>query len=345
MIVLFFLIGALALLVTVLLFGFVGCNWAFGLEETTAYQGDYPTVIKDTSGLIAYWRLGEPVSTPIPSSGGMAKSEVGGFHGDYFALNPVLTPDYTRHSPSTPGTITLGASGLLSLFPNNSSIYVDGGFVQVPFAPQLNPSPFSFEAWVSPAPLIDVNFYYCLVESTGPHGAQGLGKKKTGWGLYLGPSDPNNPTGSPLWQVWMGDGTQFKQVAIAKPDFPKDSQGQVISLFQLTYLVLTFDGSQKLQLFLYVPDNGQDLSFAQLQALTIPSSIAFQPNDNSTAGKGDFFIGAGSNLSFGGIPSQRLYPFKGNIQEAALYEIDLSAPDNAGIQSTLASHETSGGGM
>ena len=49
MTVLYFLIGALAVLLSLLLCGFVGCNWVFGLEETSLIppmEGNYPDVVK-----------------------------------------------------------------------------------------------------------------------------------------------------------------------------------------------------------------------------------------------------------------------------------------------------------
>jgi hypothetical protein len=339
-----FLIGALALLVTLLLFGFVGCDLVFGLDPPDPCEGDYHEVVKATTDLVAYWRLGEPAATPVPSSGGAAKDEVGGFHGDYFKLNPVPNPDNLRHSPATTGSIILGITpGLLELEPQDAfpCVQTDGGYVQVPFDDQLNPPQFTLEAWVSPDPFLDPRFFYCLVESTGP-AVPGLLGKKTGWGLFLGPSEINNPNpaGPLFWQVWMGDGNQFKRVAIAKPDFPTPG----FSHLRLTYLVLTFDGIANLQLFLYFPNTEQELTFEALQALTPPSSIIFHRNDASTAGQGDFFIGTGSNLTILGAP-QRLYPFKGKIQEVALYKRDLSAPNNAGIQSTLRCHETAGGNL
>jgi hypothetical protein len=345
MIGLYFSVGALVLLVTVLLFGFVGCSFHGGVASPGQ---DYPTTVRGTTDLVAYWRLGEPDTTPVPSSGGAAKDGsmgegVGNFPGDYFKLDPVATPDDLRHSPAHPGAIILGDTpGLLELTPQDefACIFTDGGYVQVPWHEELNPSQFTFEAWVSPNLTLDPKYFYCLVESTGP---QGLGPKKTGWGLYLGPSDLANPdpAGPLFWQVWMGDGNQLNRVAIAKPDFPKPGFSQL----RLTYLALTFNGVENLQLFLYFPDTGQNLSLEQLQALGTPSSpIIFHRNDPSPDGQGDFFIGTGSNLTLNPA-SQRLYPFKGKIQEVALYKSDLSAPNNAGVQSTLAGHEMSGGNL
>jgi hypothetical protein len=75
-------------------------------------------------------------------------------------------------------------------------------------------------------------------------------------------------------------------------------------------------------------------------------NFTFQPNDVSPNGQGEFLIGAGSNLyPVLGAPPQRLYPFKGKIQEVALYKRDLSAPNNTGVQTTLRQHEMAGGNL
>lgn len=347
----YLLLGALALIVTVLLFGFVGCYAELELSDVS---GDYANAVEATSDLVAYWRLGEPNTTPVPSSGGATKDEIkdqdGNFHhGDYRLLFPVSSPNDQLHSPATLGQIQLGViPGLLEvpgsgLHPQSEipCIDTDGGYVQVPWAEELNPTQFTFEAWVSPDPLLDPKYFYCLVESMGP---QGLGQKRTGWGLYLGPSDINNPdpAGPLFWQVWMGDGNQLNRVAIGKPDFPSPGFNQL----RLTYLALTFNGIQKLQLWMYFPDTGQNLSLDQLQALQAPSSpIIFHRNDATANGQGDFFIGSGSNLTFIPFSTDRLYPFKGKIQEVAFYRQDLSEPNNSGVQTTLAGHEMSGGNL
>ncbi len=334
MMVTFFLLGALALLVAVLLFGFVGCGlYLIG----TGPSPDYPTAVLTTGNLVAYWHLGEPASTPVPSSGGAAQSQVGGYNGDYEKLSPVSTPNAAWYSDRTPGKIFLGKTpGLLQLSSASPCIQVDGGYVQVPFDDHLNPAQFTFEAWVW-LPIITGEYYRCLVESTGP---QGLGQKLTGWGLYLGPKDlPPNPSNliDPYWQVWMGDGTQFSRVAVAKDP---------ANVNQLTYLALTFNG-KRLSLFLYYPDTQQQLDIPTLLALNA-NVTTFKRNDTSMAGGGDFFIGTGSNLFPGaGSSPHRLYPFKGKIQEVALYNKDLSGgpPDFPGVFSTLSSHEMSGGNL
>jgi hypothetical protein len=310
----YLLLAPLALLVVLPLFGFVGCG-SFGAadgeiggpnsgEGPPGSNRDYPTTIKNTPGLVAYWRLGEPSSTPVPSSGGAAKSEVGGFDGDYFKLTPAAA-DVPHHSPSTAGTISLGVTpGLLELLPSGPCIDVDGGYVHIPADDALNPPVFTVECWIDftlsgyPAGNLN-NSYYCLVESTGPK--NGLDPRSTGFGLYLGPKDANTP--GYYWQVWMGDGTQFKQVAVADKqadlvDLPCCDPAKTGTYLRLTYLVLTFDGNN-VQLFLYRPDIGQQLSVPCVQTLT-GTLTTFKPNTVANGG-GDFFIGTGSNL-FPGIP-------------------------------------------
>lgn len=372
MIVLYFLIGALALLVALLLCGFVGCK-PFGTSPapdpeppsaqtpptptppappTPPDHGAYGNWITRTENLVAYWRLGEPTGTtvlkasdPIPAGAvktakttpGPWWTDTSKYDGYHFKLNPVNTPDFARHSPKTAGDVIPGVTpGLLDVAPQNNyaCLQLDGGFVQVPWDNALNPQAFTLEAWVSPdSTMFDTGpgaqqFYFCLVESTGP---TGLGQKKTGWGLYLGPANINTHLGPLCWQVWMGTGSEYKQVAVANP-------GR--SPLTRTYLALTYDGTQKLQLWLYHPDTEEDLALLESPALNLLiNPFTFKPNDASSAGKGEFIIGAGSNLfPVIGAPPQRLYPFRGKIQEVALYKSVV--PGNI-----LESHFLAGGNL
>ena len=328
----YLLLVPVAVLVILPLFGFIGCNFHPGALPD---PGAYAPTIENTPGLVAYWRLGEASTTLVPSSGGAAVDQQGGFDGDYGVLAPAAGDDQ-RHSPSTAGTISLGVTpGLLidtDQAPNQSQetcIQVDGGYVQIPGKDALNPPVFTFECWIDltgfdQQPQGD---YYCLVESTGP--ANGADPRSTGFGLYLGPQDPNAPAGPYFWQVWMGDGTEFRQVAVGT---------QVVDASQskLTYLALTFLGNHNsvndghgndlnynLALYLYRPDTGQDLSAANLQALT--SSVnSFIPNTVANGGGGDFFIGTGSNL-FPSVPPS-FVQVAAAIQAAAVPSITATYP-------------------
>ncbi len=344
MIVVLLFLGALALLVTLLLFGFVGCSLDTMGECTSC---DYSATIETVPGppaLVSYWRLGD--STPLPSATGAAHDEVGGNNGTYETLSAPANP--THYSPPAAGVATAGETpGILELYPSDPCFDTKGGagFVQVPFKPELNPAQFTFEAWVSPDPTLpaDGNFY-CLAESTGPPGFSG---PQTGWGLYLGPSAAGASDG-PYWQVWMGSGPQligpsFNRVAIANGS---DNPTQL----KLTYLALTFDASNNLQLWLYYPDTNQNLDCNGVRGAQASVGTSFVPNnDPSQGGGGDFFIGTGSNLvPTAPPPTTRLYPFKGKIQEVALYNVTLVPPPAPGVPcalETLGIHESAGGNL
>lgn len=371
MVVLYFLMGALALLVTVALFGFAGCT-PFGSNDPPNPEpppppatpppgsgnppgsgtplpdlGAYGNWVVRTNDLVAYWRLGDPAavtvlkasaSDPIPAGAAKtAKDSFNGYDGYHFKLNPVTTPDYVHHSPQTTGEVIPGVTpGLLQIAPQDNlpCLQLTGGFVQVPWDNHLNPPAFTLEAWVSPDPaMFDTTpgvqqFYFCLAESTGP---SGLGQRKTGWGLYLGPENPVVPLGQLFWQVWMGDGSKFNQVAVANAGRTQ---------LTLTYLVLTFDGAQNLQLWVYYPEINQDITDLDKPVLKkLINPFTFHVNDSTADGNGKFIIGAGSNLfPTVGTPTQRLYPFRGKIQEVALYKSVV--PGNI-----LESHFLAGGNL
>lgn len=370
MLIAYFLMGALALLVAVMLLGFAGCT-PFSASDPAPDPtpppapatpppgsgnppgsgtplpdlGDYGNWVVRTADAVAYWRLGDPAtvkvlkaSDPIPAGAvKTAKDSFNGYDGYHFKLAPATTPDYPHHSPKTTGEIIPGVTpGLLQDPPQDNlpCLQVTGGYVQIPWDNHLNPSAFTLEAWVSPDPtMFDATpgaqqFFYCLAESAGP---AGLGQKKTGWGLYLGPQSTVAPLGPLVWQVWMGDGNKFNQVAIA--DTGKTQ-------LTLTYLALTYDGAQGLELWLYYPETEQDINDLLKSSIKKPiSPFTFHLNDPTSDGKGDFIIGAGSNLfPVVGTPAQRLYPFKGKIQEVALYKSVVPG-------SILESHFLAGGNV
>jgi hypothetical protein len=307
----YLLLVPLAVLVILPLFRFIGCSFCPAGSETDGY---YPDLIKAEPDIVAYWRLGEPSSTPVPSNGGAAVDQQAMSNGDYFALQPTAA-DTQRHSPSTAGTISLGVTpGLLidtKLGPTQSQdscIFMQGGYVRVPANDALNPSIFTFECWIDLTGFDQEpeGNYYCLVESSGP--ANEADPRSTGFGLYLGPQAPNAPAGPYFWQVWMGDGTVFRQVAVG-------SQPVDTSQSRLTYVALTFAGNNtsikddngntlnfNLALYVYRPDTQQDLTIPSLQALNA-SFNNFKPNTVANGGGGDFFIGTGSNLFADAPPS------------------------------------------
>lgn len=326
------LLTPVAVLLILFLFRFIGCDKVFTIPDRPG--PNYESTITAESGLIAYWRLGEPDTTIVP--GGTAIELKGGRNGAY--NKATITADPKRHSPGAPGAITLGITpGLLDLTtPSDETVHscieVDGGFVEVPFDAALNPNLFTFEAWVIPEFGADPhNNFYCLMETSSPTGGV---QKKLGIGLFAGPANPASTQDQPYqWQVWMGNGQNFQQVAVARP-------GVNVNFNQLTYLALTYDpgvANNNLILYLYYPGTGQDLSMASVAPLQATVSN-FKPNDQP--GGGTFLIGMGRNLFPGvavdPVPLQPfLYAFKGKIQEVALYSAALGL-------TTLANHEMAG---
>jgi hypothetical protein len=331
----------LAVLMIVLLLGYVGCS-SFGTAQTDTgpppappppapQPPAYTPAIMREASLVAYWRLGEPASIAVPSVG-TAIDQKGAHNGNYNKV--IINADDKRHSPGAPGNIGVGVTpGILETSPPDKCIEVNGGYVEIPFDSNLNASPFTFEAWVVPEFGSDKQGnYYCLVESSAPIGG---GQKKFGWGLYAGPGDPSKVNQPYQWQVWMGNGTGFVKAGVAIDN---------VKFNQLTYLALTFDpgaASNNLILYLYYPGTGQDLSansIAPLQATV----TGFRPNNNP--GGGNFLIGIGRNLFPGvavdPVPLQPLlYPFHGKIQEVAFYNTALSAANS------LFYHEQAGAGI
>jgi concanavalin A-like lectin/glucanase superfamily protein len=329
-----FLLTPVAVLVILLLLGLTGCT---GDQFVAAPEDTYLDTIKKENSLVAYWRLGEPANTAVPSTG-TAIDQLGSHPGNYNKATVSL--DAKRHSFSAPGNIALGITpGLLEATKptdetHNACIDINGGFVEVPFAAELNANAFTFEAWIKPdfaganAP---PGSYYCLVESSAPSG--GL-QKKLGFGLYVGPLTPGAANQPNQWQVWMGNGTKFIMVATETGDQLHDNQ--------LTFLALTYDPgllSNNLVLYLYYPNTGQQLTLSALAPLQA-NFTAFAPNDK--AGGGTFLIGIGRNL-FPGITDPValqpfLYAFPGKIQEAAFYSKALS-------MDVLSQHEMTGGNI
>lgn len=324
------LLTSLAALIILLLCGFAGCT---GDVFTSAPSATYQDTVKSENSLVAYWRLGEPANTAVPSNG-TAKDELGGHNGNY--NKATVNADAKRHSFGASGNITLGNNpGLLEAQTTDTCIDVNGGFVEIPFDAALNASPFTFEAWIKP------NFaganatpgnYYCLVESSAPAGGV---QKKLGFGLYVGPANPNMANQPNQWQVWMGDGQKFSMVGVETGDQLHDGQ--------LTYLALTFDpgvANNNLILYLYYPNTGQQLTLPAIAPLQA-TVTGFKPNNNP--GGGSFLIGMGRNL-FPGVTVDPvalqpfLYAFPGRIQEAAFYSKALN-------MDVLSQHEMTGGNI
>ena len=314
---LYFLLAAVAVLAILSLFRFinaVGCEKVFPLDSIeVCYEATYPlTVIKEPP--VAYWRLQEPSSAeppgpapPVgapPVSGGTAKDEMGQ------GLNPgvykkiQLAPG--SNSAAAPGTLILGVPGLLTpeepTEEPSTSMEVDGGFVEVPFTSALHAPSFTVEAlvWPDSATSNETDIFRTVIESSGDDVSN---SPTRGYGIYAGPEDFTVPNLPSVWQVWMGNGSTFQPVIKAP--------AQHLVFDKPTYLAVTFDGSE-ITLYVYYAniDNGLFLSSV---------SFSYQPETTTS-----LFIGIGR------LPPNLFYPFKGKIQEVAVYDKALTKQCVAG---------------
>src|SRR5262245_31943227 len=320
-----------AALVALALFRFVVCASLLGIEDWHAEVSpsgglDYPkTVVSDAP--VSYWRLQEkhaaepspgPTVPNTPVAGGTAKDEMNHNDGTYRAViiqSPPPAP-LPPDSPAAPGSLTLEAMGLLEVSGQQStSLSVDGGYVEVPFSNSLALTSFTVEALVHPewspaeTGLYRAALTLCMV------GAAPNAKQSSGFGLFAGP-DPANQSSPDVWQVWLGDGTDFKPFKdpnrnLAPVDFTKTN-----------YVAVTYDHTtKKLNMYVYVSGVDMDSDAAHpLKDVNVP---AYSPLTNATQ---SLLIGLHRPPTGLGVvgPFPLYHPFKGRIQEVAIHGQALS---------------------
>ena len=287
------ILAPLALLGIVVLFRFVGCTLDRSglLEEAVGW--DYDGTVLSHANLAGYWRLGEAAGTT-------ANDETGANNGTYESAT--LAEDAAALSPAAPGVTTLGATGMIVSDAVHTSVHVDGGYVEVPFAAALNTAQFSIEIWAAadwdPAETVGASAapYRCLMASREVSG--GPGGSPRGFTLYAGPDNTIPGDTTFRWQIWVGTG-------VAGSDWVR-LVGPAVEFGTPTHLAATYDGTT---LKLYV--NG-----SEDEAGTPDESTAtgYSPNTSSP-----LYIGMGAPEA----PAP-LYPFKGRLQEAAVYNAALT---------------------
>lgn len=295
----YFLLAPVAVLAVLLLFGFVGCE---SLPAIAVFvDGPYVETILAEPGLVSYWRLQEnnseepsaPTVDNTPVSGGTTKDEHGVNNGTY---NRVIVSNPPSDSPDAPGTLTLEEAGLLDVVEgSNSSVRVDGGYVEVPFSNSLLLTSFTVEALVRPEwSETETGLYRTVIGFT-------TRDFFFGFALYAGPEDPVALSGPPMWQVWLGDGTQFQKINFNHGSPP------LVNFTKTNYIAVTYDDPTKLlNLYTYFVgielDNGP---FNPVQNL----SVTYKQNSDPAT---NLLIGVDRT-----VPPA--YPFKGRIQEVAIY--------------------------
>jgi hypothetical protein len=300
----------IAVVAIVSLLCFVGCNQILDLDETTAvgpYQDD---VLPDVP--VMYLRLQEQ-SPPTPVPGGTAADAMGNHDGIYERAGSPLPDDPATLSPGTgPILLQLGIGpGLVPADTTATTIRVRGGRVAVPHSPVLNAAQFTLEAIVLPEWDLSVQGrYYAVFESTNEPAGGGNQPKRLGYALYAGPADPTTPNTPYRWQLWVGNGTDFRQLKEQPPADP-DNPGTLVSP-RPAYLGVRFDGSA-FDLFVYTADSDIDLVKCRLE----PQPYVPNANDELTIGMAGRFRSLVA--PFPG-PPRSLYPFIGRLQEITIYD-------------------------
>jgi hypothetical protein len=278
----------LVLVAIVVLFRSVGCTLDRSglLEEAVGW--DYDGTVLSHANLAGYWRLGEAAGTT-------ASDETGAHDGTYDSAT--LVEDGPAQSPAAPGVTTLGAPGMIASDAAHTSVNVDGGYVEVPFAAPLNTPQFSIEVWAAPdwdpAETVGAGAkpFRCLMASR-----EVSGGAARGFALYAGPdlTVPGDTTFR--WQVWVGDGGPAWQRLV----------GPAVDFAQPTHLAVTYD-STTLRLFV----NG-----SEDEAGTPDASMAVGYDANTSS---PLYIGMGAPEA-----ATPQFPFKGRLQEAAVYNAALT---------------------
>jgi hypothetical protein len=306
----YFLVAPIAILAVLSLFRFVGCAQILGVEDWSTGTSpneppDYRKTILDEPSLVSYWRLQEkhneepsnPTVDNTPVLGGTAKDEHGVNNGTY---KRVIVSNPPSDSPDAPGSLILESTGLLDLGGPNTSLFVDGGYVEVPFSNSLLLTSFTVEALVFPEwSKAETGLYRTVIAFT-------TSDFHFGFALYAGPEDPVALTGPPIWQVWLGDGTQFQQINFNHGSLP------LVDFTKANYIAVTYDDlSNLLNLYTYVV--GIDLDNGPFNpVLDLP--VTYGLNTDPTT---KLVIGVDRTVS-------PFYPFKGRIQEVAIYNQALT---------------------
>ena len=116
----------LLVLAVVLLFAFAGC-----FTKPDRPERRYPDFIRETAGLVAYWRLGDGTLPDALDSGPLHLT--GTYNGGVALL-------------AEPGAVEQSEAGDKAPAFNGQDAYVE-----VPWDVRLNPPSFSVEAWIRPA--------------------------------------------------------------------------------------------------------------------------------------------------------------------------------------------------
>jgi hypothetical protein len=295
--VLLFVIGMAAIVWSAC---FVGCSLHHdGPPPAVTHFDQYQNTITTTRGLVAFW----PLNDTDRSS--MVAADLGPnhFNGTY-TLGPVVVAfNAALQSDISPGGYTLGEGNIVAgdgvstggrpAVPN-PCVYFNGGYVSVPYHPELGPpapAQFTLEAWVVPN-WADADTHpsqRAVVVSADLAGSAGFALVATR---------------ENLWSFEIGIGSEYK--------IATTGNNQTIVQGSLYFLVVTYDGTT-LTLWVNPADTSHpaDASVGASGYVPVPSPVLF-------------YIGQGRP----DLPTPR-FPFNGRIQDVAFYNVVL---DNQTIE-------------
>jgi hypothetical protein len=288
----FLVLVPLALLAIVALFRFVGC--AFDSGSLGAPPGLNPD-------LVDHWPLNEaPGETTA--------------HGNVDGTYRVTTVDegstdadgLLSPASASPPLLQLGAPGLLEAVPDRTSVRIDGGFVEVPFAESHNTQEFTIQIWVHPEwedgeEVSGQSPFRCVVAS---RDIDDDGNRH-GYAIFAGPDlDTTDPR--QVWQVWVGDGGPFWLRLV----------GAAVELNQTAQLAVTYD-SETLKLYVDGTSHHKPVPLPQspLETKFQRPLTGYSPNASKP-----LFIGMGTPEL-----DSPAFPFKGRIQSVVLHSAALEA--------------------
>jgi len=309
----FVVLAPLLILPIFVLMRFIGCDPFTAAPTPPTPPPTYESQVLADTGLLAYWRLGEPAppAPPAPDPA-KAKDEKGFNDGDYITVAPNQAQSALSQGGLS-GKADRGApsSSLLRTETSSMSVDFEGGYVRVPnFGTVMLPHPsFTLEAWVRPktwqAGTAGTPFAHSVVTLQEIDSAGSIPPR--GIALFAqwteGSLLPPGKSPGYYWSTSIGPGTGT--------DFPRATiwDKQVVPN-RRTYLAVTYDATKSTdQLTLHLGMGGSSSHAGAWGARATPSFTSALSNR--------LYIGA-SNLQV--PPTENIYgPFIGNIQEVAVY--------------------------
>jgi hypothetical protein len=261
------------------------------LGESTTGTPKHP-IKPNKADVIAYWRLTDPAGSTV------AKDEKGFQDGTYVsgtALPNVNPTAAIGGSEAAPGDIEEGKTGLIVSAPDALGRAFKGGFVRVPFKPDLYTDEFTIEAWILP-PALRPNYEHMLFDCGGRYAIPGSTARDRGFRVF------EDRTGH--WQVRVAIGAT--DVYASPPLVPRPDRSHFALVMQNSGAA----GAKQLMIYM----NGK-LTVSE----TLPSYV--RPD---TA---PLFIGVeNTTTTVVGNPVFR-HPFMSQIQEVVLHKKALSAQE------------------